>query len=57
MDSYDMTELLVQDMLNCAKRAVQDNVRHSSDSLWELLADGFPEASDEQLDYVVAKVL
>lgn len=42
-----------QDMNHAARRAVEDNARHSSDSLFELLCRWFPEATDEQVEQAV----
>lgn len=50
-------ELMRDDMLRSARRAVEDNARHSTDSLYMLLADWFPQASDELLEEVVGAVL
>jgi hypothetical protein len=37
--------------------AVQDNARHSEESLFELLAALYPEATEEQLDEAVRSAL
>lgn len=40
-----------------ARNAVADNVRHSHESLFMLLAKWFPEATDEELAAAVEDVL
>ena len=48
---------MVNDLIKAAKQAVEENVRHSDDSLRELLWKWFPEASDEEIDEAVRYAL
>jgi hypothetical protein len=48
---------LEAELLTDARRAVDDNVRHSRDSLFALLGKWHPEATDEQVQTVVSQVL
>lgn len=41
------------DINHAARRAVQDNARHSAETLWALLDRWFPDATNEQLNEAV----
>jgi len=47
----------VDDLTKDAIRAVDENVRHSSDSLRALLCKWHPDATDEQIDAAVSRAL
>jgi len=48
---------LVKEMIESARRALDENVRHSRDSLFAHLGRLFPEATDDEIDDVVKEVL
>lgn len=52
-----MTPDELQDMRNRAARAVEDQPRHDSDSLFNLLMREFPAATDEELDEAISFAL
>lgn len=45
------------DLINRAIDAVQDNPRHSANSLFELLCREFPDATDNQIDAAIEAAL
>ena len=48
---------MIDDLMTDARRAVDDNARHSHDSLFALLGKWYHEATDEQIEAVVSQVL
>jgi len=48
---------LIKDMVESANRAVEENVRHSRESLWEYLDRTFPEATEDDIDFVIEEAL
>ncbi len=48
---------LETDLLADAKRAVSENLRHSHDSLFCLLCNWHPDATDEQIEAAVKAAL
>lgn len=48
---------LMADLLADARRAVDDNARHSYCSLYQLLAKWHHDATDEQIEDAVTQVL
>jgi hypothetical protein len=54
---YQDREGLLVDMRAAARRAVDDNPRHSQESLFDLVGDWFPDATDGEVDTVVQEVL
>lgn len=47
----------MDEIIQAARKAVEDEVRHTHESLFMLLAQWFPEASDEELEEAVEIVL
>ena len=46
-----------EDINDCARRAVQENLRHSSETLYELLCRLYPEADDNMIDHAISVAL
>jgi len=52
-----MDAILIDDMAARAKRALSENMRHWQETLFALLAREFTEASDDEIDAAIARVL
>jgi hypothetical protein len=50
-------DALTEELAKAAHKAVYENVRHSSETLYELLSKWFPEATDEQISAAVEAAL
>jgi hypothetical protein len=50
-------EELLAELIEAGRRAVDENPRHSTETLWTTLGDLYPEVDDELLEVAVLSVL